>query len=155
MPLKDMVSGSKVVATVQFIEGQASAYGELKTPAAANVLRYDQGGGPQQLKVSTALGALAFGSEGIRPKAGERWRVYGSISPNGSLGTSICSGSVLMPAQSASAALTVGGKSRALAPSSISGKPHSGALAAVKLPLKGTVKLRAAARRSTQRRRRS
>ena len=142
VPLKDMVSGSKVIATVQFIDG-ASTYGELRTPAAANVVRYDQGSGPQQLKVSTALGALAFGSEGIRPKAGERWRVYGSISPNGSLGTSICSGSVLMPAQSAGASLTVGGKSRALTPSSVSGKPHSGALSAVKLPAKGTVKLRA------------
>src|SRR5204863_2002930 len=93
--------------------------------------------------ISTALGAPAFSSEGIRPKAGELWRVYGTIAPNGSLGTSICAGSVLMPAQSASASLVAGGKTKALVPASIAGKPHSGQLPVVKLPKSGTLKLRA------------
>ena len=43
VPLADLVSGSKIVATVQFVEGDGSTYGELRTPAAANVIEYDQG----------------------------------------------------------------------------------------------------------------
>jgi hypothetical protein len=142
VPFKDLVSGAKVIATVEFLAGD-NAYGELRTPAAADVKVYDQGSGPQQLKVSTALGAVAFGSEGIRPKAGELWRVYGTVSPNGSLGTSVCAGSILMPAQTASASLVAGGKTKALVPASIAGKPHSGKLPVVKLPKSGALKLRA------------
>ena len=130
VPFKDLVSGSPIIATVEFLASDTT-YGELKTPAAANVRVYDRGSGPQQLNVSTALGAVAFSSEGIRPKAGELWRVYGTIAPNGSLGTSICAGSVLMPAQSASASLVAGGKTKALVPASIAGKPHSGQLPVV------------------------
>jgi hypothetical protein len=143
VPFKDLVNGASVVATVEFQAGDPGDYGELRTPAAAGVRVYDQGSGPQQLKVSTALGAVAFGSEGIRPKTGELWRLYGAISPNGSFGTSICAGSVLMPAQAATASLTLAGKSTPLAPASIAGRPHSGVLPVVKLPRSGTAKLRA------------
>ena len=69
--------------------------------------------------------------------------MYGTVAPNGSLGTSICAGSVLMPAQSASASLVAGGKTKALVPASIAGKPHSGQLPVVRLPKSGTLKLRA------------
>jgi hypothetical protein len=142
VPFKDLVGGSPVIATVEFLPGD-NTYGELRTPAAAAVRVYDQGGGPQQLRVSTALGAVAFGSEGIRPRAGELWRVYGTVSPNGSLGTSLCSGSIRMPAQTASAALVAGGKTKQLVPASTAGKPHSGKLPVVKLPKSGALKLRA------------
>jgi len=143
VPLTDLVKISGVVATVEFLPGPSGADGSLRTPGRARVIRYDQGRGPEELDVTTSLGSPAFVSEGINPKAGETWRLYGSLAPNGSLGTSLCSGSLLLPAQSASASITAAGATRSLASATIGGRPHKGALAVVKLPRRGTVTLRA------------
>ncbi len=128
VPFPDLVRVADVVATVEFLPGDADASGTLRTPARARVIRLDQGYASKELQVSTALGAIAFGIEGIRPKAGEVWRLYGTRAPNGSIGTSICSGSVVMPAEPASASITIGGKRRSLVPSSIEGRQRKGRL---------------------------
>ena len=132
-----------VIATVEFLASDDDvrrAEDAAPRPASASTT---EAAGRQQLNVSTALGALAFSSEGIRPKAGELWRVYGTVAPNGSLGTSICAGSVLMPRSPRQHRSLAAGKTKALVPASIAGKPHSGALPGVKLPKSGTLKLRA------------
>lgn len=143
VPFPDLVRVADVVATVEFLPGDADASGTLRTPARARVIRLDQGYASKELQVSTALGAIAFGIEGIRPKAGEVWRLYGTRAPNGSIGTSICSGSVVMPAEPASASITIGGKRRSLVPSSIEGRQRKGRLPAVRIPRRGRVDVRA------------
>ena len=143
IPLGDQVSGSAVIATAEFLPGAGDATGTLQTPARARILSYDKGSGPAELDVSTGLGSRFFVSEGINPKAGETWRLYGSLSPNGSLGTSLCSGSLVMPAQPATASITAAGVTRQLAAANTSGRARSGTLATVKMPKRGTVTLKA------------
>ncbi|MGZ4168830.1 MAG: hypothetical protein ACXVRW_11240 [Solirubrobacteraceae bacterium] len=64
------------------------------------VIRYLKGRGPRVVRVQTALRAVRHGvignSEGIEPRAGQRWRIYanGVRQP---VGTSICSGSRVLP----------------------------------------------------------
>ncbi len=146
VPLSDQVKFSGVVLTAEFLPGAADASGALQTPARARVRSYDQGSGPQELDVVTALGARAFVSEGIAPKAGEVWRLYGSLAANGSLGTSLCAGSLLMPTTAASASITAAGVTRSLVAATTSGRPGTGVLPVVKLPRKGSVTLRASSR---------
>lgn len=145
VPFSDLVKVADVIATAEFLPGAADENGTLRTPARARIRRYDQGRGPRELSVSTGLGAPAFGSESINPKAGEVWRLYGSLSPNRTFGTSVCAGSVVVPtsAASASAAVIVGGKRRSLVPSTTDGRPHKGRLPAVRLPRRGNVILQA------------
>ena len=142
VPLKDLIKVD-VVATVKFEDGDVDAAGILKSPAIATVRDYDRGSGPDQLKVSTSVGTSFFGAEGISPKPGEVWRLYGAKSGGGQLGTSVCAGSVLLSPQSASARV-VAGKTKTLAPASIGGEVHIGTLPAVKLPRSGNLTVRAA-----------
>lgn len=144
VPLSDMVEFARVVATVDFLEGPADASGTLRTPAFARVKRFDKGFGPPNVGISTSLGTLAFGSEGISPKAGERWRIYGTLSGLSSLGTSTCAGSVRIPEQEASASITVGRTTRRLVPASLEGKPHSKSLPKITLSRNGNLTLQAA-----------
>jgi hypothetical protein len=68
----------------------------LSSPARVHVLRYLKGHGPRVVRVQTGLRAIRNGvvgnSEGIEPRAGQRWRVY-TDSARQPFATSICSGS--------------------------------------------------------------
>ena len=68
----------------------------LSSPARVHVLRYLKGRGPTVVRVQTGLRAtrngVAGNSEGIEPRAGQRWRIY-TGSARQPFATSICSGS--------------------------------------------------------------
>jgi hypothetical protein len=70
--------------------------GVLGSPARVRVERYLKGHGPRIVGVQTALriepGGITGGSEGIQPKAGERWRIY-TDSRRAPFATSVCGGS--------------------------------------------------------------
>lgn len=71
----------------------------LSSPARARVSRYLKGTGPRVVRVQTGLRAVRNevigNSEGIEPRAGERWRIY-SDSARQPFATSICSGSRML-----------------------------------------------------------
>jgi hypothetical protein len=68
----------------------------LSSPARVRVLRYLKGRGPSAVRVQTGLRAVRNGvvgnSEGIEPRAGERWRIY-TDNARQPFATTICSGS--------------------------------------------------------------
>jgi len=68
----------------------------LNSPARVRVLRYLKGRGPSVVRVQTGLRAIGNDvvgtSEGIEPRAGERWRIY-TESARQPFATTICSGS--------------------------------------------------------------
>lgn len=143
IPLDDQVRGSALVVTAEFLPGAADPSGVLQTPARARVRTYDQGKGAAELDVVTSLGARFFGAEGISPKAGEVWRLYGSLASNGSLGTSLCSGSLLLPASGPVVSVGSGAARKAPVTATTAGKPHSGALPVLKLPKSGRLTVKA------------
>ena len=64
------------------------------------VLRYRKGHGPDEAQVSTGVrsqpgGMVSSFSDGITPALGERWIIYGDRQEDGTIFTSICSGSHL------------------------------------------------------------
>ncbi|MGH2627078.1 MAG: hypothetical protein ACRDHY_10555 [Anaerolineales bacterium] len=64
------------------------------------VLRYRKGHGPDEVRVPTAVrsqpgGMVSSFSDGITPAPGERWIIYGDRQEDGTIFTSICSGSHL------------------------------------------------------------
>ena len=89
---------AEVVVEGTFTEGPTDSNGNLYRPAAFDVARYVKGSGPMQLSVQAGTFRSADGSEGsiageMQPRAGESWRLYGSTNDDGSLETSVCSGS--------------------------------------------------------------
>jgi hypothetical protein len=80
-----------------FLRGPATR-GMLLSPARFRVVRYLKGRGPRRVRVQTAVRKLGgdtyvWMSEGIDPRAGERWRIYGFKARNGVVRTSLCAGS--------------------------------------------------------------
>lgn len=83
----------------------------LRSNARMRVERYRKGDGPRMVRIPTAGSAhdgagrlvdgqtgpapapVLFTEDGITPKAGERWVIYGDLLPDGSVRTSICAGS--------------------------------------------------------------
>ncbi len=78
------------------LPGPATQGGVLGSPARMRVERYLKGHGPRVVRVDTALrikpGGITGGSEGIFPRAGERWKIY-TGSRRQPFATSICGGS--------------------------------------------------------------
>jgi len=78
------------------LPGPTAEAGVLGSPARMRVERYLKGHGPRIVRVETALriepGGIAGGSEGILPKAGQRWKIY-TDSRRQPFATSVCSGS--------------------------------------------------------------
>jgi hypothetical protein len=68
----------------------------LNSPARVRVIRYVKGSGPRTVRVQTAVRATRNGvtgsSEGIEPRAGQRWRIF-TDSRRQPFATTICSGS--------------------------------------------------------------
>ena len=80
-----------------FLRGPTTQ-GRLLSPARFRVVRYLKGKGPRRVRVQTAVRKLdsdtyEWMSEGIDPRAGERWRIYGFRTRNGVVRTSGCAGS--------------------------------------------------------------
>lgn len=70
----------------------------------ASVCSYLKSRGPTRIKVQTAVGTrgngtFSYAEDGITPRPGQRWRIYGRHSRDGSIAAGICSGSrrVLAP----------------------------------------------------------
>lgn len=62
------------------------------------VLEYRKGDGPEVVRVATATrsepgGLLSTVGEGISPAPEEEWMIYGQVEPDGTVSTSVCSGS--------------------------------------------------------------
>jgi hypothetical protein len=73
------------------------ANGILASPARLRVQHYLKGAGPAVVTVQTAIKSVAkritiVSEDGIRPRAGERWRIYASTTTE-PYGTSMCLGS--------------------------------------------------------------
>lgn len=126
---------SPIVVTAKAQPGPLAQNGiGLLSPATFRVVAYDQGSGPREIKVQTALttgsNGLVAASEGVNPLSGQTWRLWGSLAPDGSLQTSVCAGSVLAGAQQPPT-LSNGRKSATMRVASFAGVPRSGALPTV------------------------
>lgn len=89
-------AASRLVFVGVMLPGPSLQGGVLGSPARMRVERYLKGHGPRIVRVDTALtiepGGFTGNSEGIEPKAGERWKIY-SESRRQPFDTSICLGS--------------------------------------------------------------
>lgn len=92
-------AAAKVVFDAVMLPGApaAGSNGVLASPARARVMHYLKGSGPAVATVQTAIETVSGGAErvsedGIRPRAGEHWRIYAS-STTEPYATSICLGS--------------------------------------------------------------
>jgi hypothetical protein len=94
-PAKQLAEARRVFVGVM-LPGPATQRGVLGSPARMRVERYLKGRGPRIVRVDTALriepGGITGGSEGIEPKAGQRWKIY-TDSRHQPFATSICGGS--------------------------------------------------------------
>lgn len=133
--LERLARQSPVVVTAKAQPGPLAQNGVgLLSPASFRVVAYDQGSGPREIKVQTALTTGSSGlvamSEGVNPLAGQTWRLWGAVAPDGSLQTSVCAGSTLAGAQRAPT-LSAGRRRATMRVSSFAGVPRSGALPTV------------------------
>lgn len=133
--LADSARTTPIVVTATAQPGPAARNGiGLLSPASFRVVAYDQGQGPGEIKVQTALtersGSLVGLEDGINPRAGQTWRLWGTFGPDGVLQTSICSPSTLVVAGSAPA-VAVGARKTALRKASFAGVARGGALPTV------------------------
>lgn len=100
---RDAVHRAEVIFEGEVMAGPTVEHGTRQVPdgfARFRVLRYRKGNGPQEVRVSTAFhiepgGGVRSISDGITPAAGERWIIYGDRKKDGTVFTSICSGSHL------------------------------------------------------------
>jgi hypothetical protein len=104
---RQQFAAAKVVFDAVMLPGATApgTDGILASPARARVGRYLKGTGPAIATVQTAITTLPGGAErvsedGIRPHAGERWRIDAS-STTQPYATSICLGSRRLPARTA------------------------------------------------------
>ncbi|HKO26518.1 MAG TPA: hypothetical protein VJU80_03605 [Solirubrobacteraceae bacterium] len=110
-PAQQFAAARRVFVGVM-LPGPATQGGVLGSPARMRVARYLKGHGPRTVRVDTALriepGGITGGSEGILPRAGERWKIY-TDSRRQPFATSICGGSkrLVSPPRGASAALAL------------------------------------------------
>jgi hypothetical protein len=133
--LADSVRSTPIVVTATALPGPAAQNGiGLLSPASFRVVAYDQGQGPGDIKVQTALtenaGSLVGLEDGINPRAGQTWRLWGTFGADGVLQTSICSPSTLIVAGSAPT-VAVGSRKTSLRKASFAGVARTGALPTV------------------------
>lgn len=145
-PLDQIARETPVVVTATAQSGPVARNGlGLLSPATFKVLAYDQGSGPQEIKVRTALsedpGGLAALPDGVNPIPGQTWRLWGTIGPDGLMKTSICLGSTLAGA-AVSPAITAGRRTTTLRAATFAGVAHNGQAPAVTGPRGGKVVLR-------------
>ena len=92
----EQFAAARLVLVGVMLPGPATQDGVLGSPARMRVERYLKGHGPRVVRVATALriepGGITGGSEGIFPKAGERWKIY-TDSRRQPFPTSVCGGS--------------------------------------------------------------
>jgi hypothetical protein len=88
---------AEVVFVAIAMPGPNARRGQLLSPARFRVVRYLKGRGPNVVRVQTGLSrrgrVLTHISEGIDPRAGEVWKIYGTRSSSGVVRTSTCAGS--------------------------------------------------------------
>ena len=146
-PLDQLAREAPVVVTAKAQPGPVARNGlGLISPATFKVVAYDQGSGPQEIKVRTALtedvaGNLTALSDGVNPIAGQTWRLWGTLGADGVLQTTVCGGSTLA-AVSRTPSLVAGRRSTTLRPASIAGVPHAGTTPTLVAPRGGKVVLR-------------
>ena len=145
-PLEQIVREVPIVVTAKAQPGPLARNNiGLLSPAAFKVVSYDQGSGPADLKVRTALandsGALAVNAEGVNPIPGQTWHLWGTLDADGVLQTSLCLGSTLAGAQQAP---SLGASTLRVA--NFAGTPRGGPLPTVTAPRGGRVVLQLPAR---------
>jgi len=133
--LADTARTTPVVVTATAEPGPTAQNGiGLLSPASFHVIAYDQGQGPSEIKVQTALtenaGVLSAGEDAINPRAGQTWRLWGTLGADGVLQTSICLPSTLMVSAPAPT-VGVGTRRTSLRKASFAGVARSGALPTV------------------------
>ncbi|MFL5864897.1 MAG: hypothetical protein ACJ780_29740 [Solirubrobacteraceae bacterium] len=98
-PGQDRARAEVVVDAVALPGRSAPRSRTLLSPARFRVLRYLKGHGSRVVEVETAVSATmhsgAYGvvEDGIQPRAGERWLIYGQRSGGRSIATGLCGGS--------------------------------------------------------------
>jgi hypothetical protein len=133
--LADTVRTTPIVVTATAKAGPTAQNGiGLLSPASFHVIAYDQGQGPSEITVQTALtqtaGVLSGLEDAINPRAGQTWRLWGTFGADGVLQTSICLPSTLMVSASAPS-VGVGTRKTSLRKASFAGVARSGALPTV------------------------
>jgi hypothetical protein len=134
-PLADTARTTPIVVTATAEAGPTAKNGiGLLSPASFHVIAYDQGQGPSEIKVQTALtetsGVLSAAEDAINPRAGQTWRLWGTLGADGVLQTSACLPSTLMVSAPAPT-VGVGARRTALRKASFAGVARSGALPTV------------------------
>lgn len=134
-PLDQIAREVPVVVTAKAQPGPVAQRGiGLLSPAAFSVVAYDQGDGPREIKVLTALtngpSGLTAVSEGVNPAAGQTWRLWGTVGADGVLQTSVCLGSSLVGAQRAPT-MTAGRRTTTLRAATLAGVARGGSLPTV------------------------
>ncbi len=145
-PLEDLARTVPVVVTAKAQPGPVARNGVgLLSPATFKVVAYDQGAGPQEIKVQTALtegaGGLAAVSEGVNPMAGQTWRLWGAFGADGVLQTNVCLGSTLAGVQR-TPSLVAGRRSTTLRAANLEGIARAGQPPTLLAPRGGKVVLR-------------
>lgn len=145
-PLEQVAREVPVVVTATAQAGPLARNGlGLLSPAIFKVAAYDQGSGPQEIKVRTALtedpGGLAAQPDGVNPIPGQTWRLWGTLGPDNVLKTSVCLGSTLAGA-SVSPAITSGRRTTTLRAATFAGVAHTGQAPTLTAPRGGKVVLR-------------
>ncbi len=95
------VRTTPIVVTAKAAPGPTAQNGiGLLSPASFHVIAYDQGHGPSDIKVRTALteagSALSVLEDAINPRAGQTWRLWGTLDADGVLQTGTCGPSTIM-----------------------------------------------------------
>jgi len=134
-PLADIVRTTPIVVTATAEPGPLAQSGiGLLSPAGFHVIAYDQGQGPSEIKVQTALtkdaAGLVAAEDGVNPIAGQTWRLWGTLGADGVLQTSTCLGSTLMVSGPAPTA-QVGARKTSLRKASFAGVARGGTLPTV------------------------
>lgn len=148
-PLDQIAREVPVVVTAKAQPGPLARSGiGLLSPATFRVVAYDQGTGPQEIKVQTALsdgpGGLIAAADGVNPSAGQTWRLWGTLGADGLLQTNVCLGSTLAGIKQ-TPSLAAGSRTTSMRAASLDGAPHSGQLPTVTVPRGGKALLRLAA----------
>ena len=135
--LADTVRSTPIVVTAKAEAGPTARNGiGLLSPASFRVIAYDQGTGPGEIKVRTALtenaGQLTALEDAINPRAGQTWRLWGTFDADGMLQTSICEPSTLMVSGPVPL-VAAGARKTSLRKASFAGLPRGGSLPTVTL----------------------
>jgi hypothetical protein len=92
----DLADEAQVLFVGRALDGERAAPGgPLISPARFEVLAYEKGTGASERLVTTGHSRNVGIAEGIGPKPGELWRIYGREGSNGVVSTGACEGSAL------------------------------------------------------------